>query len=135
VLVTPSLRAYWASPKLRVALEYARPLLAGDAAEALFEAALGTHLTRWPLHRARLLLAYGVCLRRRKRIGESRASLAAARSAFDALGTRAWSERARQELRSAGVASRPRQRNAVDELTPRNCRSPAWSPQGSPTAR
>jgi DNA-binding NarL/FixJ family response regulator len=65
-----------------------------------------------------LLLAYGVWLRRRKRIGESRASLAAARSAFDALGTRAWSERARQELRSSGVASRPRQRNAVDELTP-----------------
>ena len=123
------------SPKLRVALEYALPLLAGDAAEALFEAALGTNLTRWPLHRARLLLAYGVWLRRTKRIGESRAPLAAARSAFDALGTRAWSEQARQELRSAGVTSSPCQRSAVDELTPRNCRSPAWSPQGSPTAR
>jgi DNA-binding NarL/FixJ family response regulator len=59
-----------------------------------------------------------VWLRRTKRIGESRAPLAAARAAFDALGTRAWSERARQELRSASVASRPRQRSAVDELTP-----------------
>ena len=123
------------SPKLRVALEYARPLLAGDAAEALFEAALDTDLTRWPLHRARLQLAYGVWLRRRKRIGESRAPLAAAKSAFDALGT--GPGRSGRAKNCAAPASPVAPANAArwTSLPPRNCRSPAWSPQGSPTAR
>jgi hypothetical protein len=89
------------SPLLLAALRCARPLLADDdEAGPLFDDALGASLTTWPLLRARLLLAYGAWLRRRRRVAESRRPLRAAREAFDALGAPAWSERAAQELRA-----------------------------------
>jgi len=107
------------SPRLRIALEYARPLLAeDDEAEGLFRTALGTDLTRWPFARARLELTFGAWLRRQRRVAESRVPLRAAQEAFDALGALPWGERARNELRSAGVSSRPRERRSMDELTP-----------------
>jgi DNA-binding CsgD family transcriptional regulator/tetratricopeptide (TPR) repeat protein len=107
------------SPRLRVALEYARPLLAEDEeAEDLFRAGLNANLAHWPFARARLELSFGAWLRRQRRVAESRVPLRAARDAFDALGALPWSERARHELRGAGVTSRPRKRGAMDELTP-----------------
>jgi DNA-binding CsgD family transcriptional regulator/tetratricopeptide (TPR) repeat protein len=107
------------SPRLRVALEYARPLLAEDEeAEDLFRAGLDANLAAWPFARARLELSFGAWLRRQRRVAESRMPLRAARDAFDALGALPWSERARHELRGAGVTSRPRKRGAMDELTP-----------------
>jgi len=62
-------------------------VLAQDSGEAAdrFDEALGADLTRWPLQRARLLLAYGQWLRRQRRIADSRASLRQARDAFDAM--------------------------------------------------
>src|SRR3712207_3411391 len=111
------------SPRLRVALEYARPLLAEDEeAEDLFRAALDADLAAWPFARARLELSFGAWLRRQRRVAESRVTLRAARDAFDALGALPWSERARHELRGAGVTSRPRKRGAMDELTPQEDR-------------
>ena len=107
------------SPRLRVALEYARPLLAEDEeAEDLFRAALDADLAAWPFARARLELSFGAWLRRQRRVAESRVPLRAARDAFDALGALPWSERACHELRGAGVSSHPRKRGAMDELTP-----------------
>jgi DNA-binding CsgD family transcriptional regulator len=106
-------------PRLRVALEYARPLLAEDEeAEDLFRAALDADLAAWPFARARLELSFGAWLRRQRRVAESRVPLRAARDAFDALGAAPWFERARHELRGAGVTSRPRKRGAMAELTP-----------------
>jgi DNA-binding CsgD family transcriptional regulator len=103
---------------LRVGLLFARPLLADDDdAEGQFRSALATDLTHWQLYRARLQLAYGEWLRRRRRIAESRAPLRSARDAFDALGTPAWGERARKELRASGETSRRRTPDARDELT------------------
>jgi DNA-binding NarL/FixJ family response regulator len=43
--------------------------------------------------------------------------LRSARDAFDALGTPAWGERARKELRASGETSRRRTPDARDELT------------------
>jgi DNA-binding CsgD family transcriptional regulator/tetratricopeptide (TPR) repeat protein len=107
------------APRLRVALEYARPLLAEDEeAEDLFRAALDADLAAWPFARARLELSFGAWLRRQRRVAESRVPLRAARDAFDALGAAPWAERARHELRGAGVTSRPRKRGAMDKLTP-----------------
>lgn len=108
------------SPRLRVALEYARAMLAEDdeEADALYNVALGADLTHWPFARARLQLAYGTWLRRQRRIIESREPLRAARGAFEALGVPAWSERARHELRGAGVVSHEVRRAALHELTP-----------------
>jgi DNA-binding CsgD family transcriptional regulator len=90
------------SPRLRIALSYARPLLAGDeAAEAHFRAGLAADLARSPFYRARLLLEYGAWLRRRRKFTESRTPLRTALDAFVALGAPCWAERARQELRAA----------------------------------
>lgn len=107
------------SPWFQVSMRHARALLADDDhAEALFQKGLDADLSRWPLDRARLLLAYGSWLRRVRRIAESRAPLRAARDAFDALGVVAWAERARQELRASGETSRERTPVAWDRLSP-----------------
>ena len=107
------------APVLHADLRLARALLAADnEAEALFEAALRADLAAWPLIRSRTQLAYGEWLRRHRRALESRDHLRAARDMFDALGAIPWSERARRELRAAGEASRHRDPDARDQLTP-----------------
>ena len=106
------------SPLLRASLAVAAPVLATDDARALFDAALDADLAAWPLHRARLQLAYGMWLRRRPHAGESRAQLRAARDIFDALGADAWAERARRELRAAGERGGQPAPRALDLLGP-----------------
>ncbi len=107
------------APVLHADLRLARAMLAADdEAEALFEAALRADLTAWPLIRSRTQLAYGEWLRRHRRALESRDHLRAARDMFDALGAIPWSERARRELRATGEASRHRDPDARDQLTP-----------------
>src|SRR5689334_1457298 len=106
------------SPLLRASLAVAAPLLATGDAQALFAAAFDTDLTAWPLHRARLQLAYGMWLRRRQQAGDARAPLRAARDTFDALGTAPWAQRARDELRAAGERSRQPAPRALDLLAP-----------------
>jgi DNA-binding NarL/FixJ family response regulator len=93
-------------------------LATGDDAQAQFDAAFAVGLAGWPLHRARLQLAYGMWLRRRQQAGESRAPLRAARDTFDALGADPWAGRARQELRAAGERSGQPARRALDVLAP-----------------
>ncbi|MEV0386277.1 AAA family ATPase [Nonomuraea sp. NPDC050643] len=106
------------SPILHLGLRHARALLADDAdAEALYHDALRADLSSWPTGRARLLLAHGMWLRRRRRIQEARVPLRAARDAFDVLGLLAWGEKARQELRAAGEASDLRVPPAAELLT------------------
>lgn len=107
------------APVLHAELRLAHAVLAADdEAEALFEAALRADLTGWPLIRSRTELSYGEWLRRRRRTLESRDHLRVARDMFDALGAIPWSERARRELRAAGEASRRRDPDARDQLTP-----------------
>ncbi|TYB69376.1 AAA family ATPase [Nonomuraea sp. PA05] len=107
------------SPALHIGLRYARAVLAtGPEAEELFAAALRADLTGWPAERARLHLAFGEWLRRRRRAVESRMHLRTARESFDALGLAAWGERARRELRGAGESSPIRDPDARDRLTP-----------------
>jgi len=107
------------SPLLRASLAVAAPMLAaGDDARALFDAAFHADLAAWPLHRARLQLAYGMWLRRRQQAGDSRAPLRAARDTFDALGADAWAGRARRELRAAGERSGQPAPRALDLLAP-----------------
>jgi DNA-binding CsgD family transcriptional regulator len=116
---------------LHAGLLYARPLLAeDDSAEALFQDALGKNTTRWPFHRARLLLAFGTWLRRQRRIAESRTPLRAARDAFDALGAIPWGERARQELRASGETSQGRTLGAWDRLSPQELQIAQMAAEG-----
>jgi DNA-binding CsgD family transcriptional regulator len=118
-------------PYLQAGLAYARPLLADDdEAEKLFQHGLTTNLAAWPFLRARLLLAYGAWLRRRRRVAESRFPLRAAREAFDALGAVPWGERARQELRASGVTSRRRIPETRDQLTPQELQIAGLAAEG-----
>jgi ATP/maltotriose-dependent transcriptional regulator MalT len=121
-------RAHWAelipeaaatgSPLLRASLAVAAPMLAAGDAQPLFDDAFRADLAAWPLHRARLQLAYGMWRRRRQQAADSRAPLRAARDTFDALGADAWAERARQELRAAGERSGQPAPRALDLLAP-----------------
>jgi DNA-binding CsgD family transcriptional regulator len=105
------------SPLLLAGLANARPLLADDdLAEDLFKAALDVGHA-WPFLRARNLLAYGTWLRLRRRGAESRTPLRIARQAFDALGAKPWSERARKELRASGETTRERSPDARARLS------------------
>jgi DNA-binding CsgD family transcriptional regulator len=107
------------SPLMKIGLLITAPQLADDdSAEPLFKTAVQANLTPWPLHRARLMLAYGTWLRRRHRVAESRVPLRAARDSLDALGALPWAERARQELTAAGERSLPRAIGALDVLSP-----------------
>jgi len=119
------------SPWFHVAMRHARALLAADAdADALYCEALGADLTRWPFERARLEMAYGAWLRRRRRVAESKAPLRTARDAFDAFGANLWGERARQELRAAGEASRRRTSDVRDALTPQELQIAQMAAEG-----
>jgi DNA-binding CsgD family transcriptional regulator len=70
-------------------------------AEEHFQAALvmAQH-SEWPFEEARTCLAYGVWLRRQRRLLEARAELERARSLFNSVGAQAWTSRATSEFRA-----------------------------------
>lgn len=105
---------------LRVQLHYADAVLAEDEdAGALFDRALAQDLTRWPWPRARLELAHGSWLRRRRRVAESRVPLRSALATFEAIGAVWWAEQTREALRASGErAVSARSKGAVADLTP-----------------
>ena len=121
-----------ASPTFHAGMRFARALLAGDEeAEPLFQAALDADLSGLPFDRARVLLAYGAWLRRRRRAAEARAPLRAARDAFDALGAVP-----RGRSRPAGAPrlrwgqSRPRTPEVRDRLTPQELQIAQMAAEG-----
>lgn len=91
------------SPLMNTHLLYARATLATDEdAEQLYRSGLEHDLTRWPLVRARLELAYGTWLRRQRRAGEARPPLRSAQETLEWVGAARWVEQTRSELRAAG---------------------------------
>jgi DNA-binding CsgD family transcriptional regulator len=96
-----------AGPTLRMNVTYADALLAPDELiEERTRAALDWDVGSWPFERSRMQLMLGSWLRRRKQILRARELLREARTGFDGLGAGPWAERAREELRAAGVPSR-----------------------------
>ena len=119
-------------PLLLAGLSYARAVLAtGDDAGPLFRAALGPEVEAWPLLHARVLLAYGAWLRRRRLVTQSRPPLRAARAAFEARGATTWAEVAQQELRATGETPRRRGPAAWDRLTPQELQIAKLAAQGA----
>ena len=106
-------------PWVRASLGYARAVLAPpETVGAAFDEATLPDLKEWPFLRGRLLLCYGVWLRRQRRSADARAPLRIAHSTFDALGAAPWAERAAQELRATGEASRKARSSSADDLSP-----------------
>jgi DNA-binding CsgD family transcriptional regulator len=105
------------TPLLAANLSYANALLADDhetdaGTEARFEQAR-QDASAWPWLSARLDLARGVWLRRRRRVLESRMPLRSALHAFDALGAVTWAGWVRSELGAAGVDAKDGQQATV----------------------
>ncbi len=94
-------------PVLRMNVVYADALLApDDLLEQRIRGALDRDVGSWPFERSRMQLMLGSRLRRRRQIQEARELLRPARDGFDSLGAGPWAERAREELRAAGVPGR-----------------------------
>ncbi|MER5362483.1 AAA family ATPase [Streptomyces sp. NPDC002785] len=116
---------------IRVNLGFAHALLADDEhAEERFRSALDLDMSRAPFARARLMLAYGAWLRRRRRVMEARTPLRIARDSFAALGVEPWRERACQELRSAGEGSKRQSLTGWDLLTPQELQIAQFAAEG-----
>jgi DNA-binding CsgD family transcriptional regulator len=90
----------------------------GDVAERRYRESIA-HLgrTRVRLELARAHLVYGEWLRRERRRVDARAQLRAAHDMLDAMGIRAFAERARRELLATGETARKRSGETRDELT------------------
>src|SRR5208282_6054350 len=90
----------------------------GEAAESCYRESI-EHLARTPVRTqlARAHLLYGEWLRRERRRGEAREQLRTACEMLDAMGIRAFAERARRELQATGETARKRTVQAVVELT------------------
>ncbi|MEV0017387.1 helix-turn-helix transcriptional regulator [Streptomyces tendae] len=101
-------------------VERSRALLAEpEHAERHFRAALADETgEQWPFERAQTLLDYGEWLRRRRRIAEARPLLTGALDTFRRLGARPWIERAKAELRAAGIEANSVAPGALTGLTP-----------------
>jgi DNA-binding CsgD family transcriptional regulator len=109
------------SARLAAVLHRADALLSeGDEAEEHFTAALADPAgEQWPFERASVRLDYAEWLRRRRRSVEARPQLTAALDAFERVGARPWTERARAELRATGVTpTSTAPRDVLAELTP-----------------
>jgi len=103
---------------LRAQLSYARAMLASETTAAQRFAAALAETPGWPSYRARIQLAYGTWLRRRRHNTESRPPLREAAETFTALGSTRLADRAQRELRASGETVRPRQPQVWDQLTP-----------------
>jgi DNA-binding CsgD family transcriptional regulator len=123
----------WEAVASQVGSEYLRALLAYGRAllsdEDQFAAALAV-APGWPAHRARVQLAYGTWLRRRRRSAESRAPLREAVNTLSALGLLRLADRARRELRASGETVRQRQPEAWDQLTAQELQIAQLAAQG-----
>jgi DNA-binding CsgD family transcriptional regulator len=89
-----------------------------DSALQLFDAALELPgIQRWQFDLARVRLAYGECLRRRRAISEARRQLNAASEIFEHLRAQPWIDRTTAELRATGQTKPRAGDNVLDRLT------------------
>ena len=75
-------------------------------------------IERWQFDLARVRLAYGERLRRRRAMREARVQLNAAHGVFERLRARPWMDRASAELRATGQTKPRACDNVLDRLTP-----------------
>ena len=108
------------APLLQRTLAYANAVLATDEeAEDRYRVALGPGAEMWPFLYGMTQFSYGVWLRRRRRVIESREPLAAAESVFRALGAKPRADQAASELRATGrTAADPTEGAASWALSP-----------------
>jgi DNA-binding CsgD family transcriptional regulator len=108
---------------LAVAARCRALLAAADPAEDEYLDALRLHAQAdEPLEHARTRLLFGQHLRRQRRRADARPHLRLALETFSRLGATVWADRAAEELRATGEASRRRPAGALADLTPQELR-------------
>lgn len=106
-------------PVLASAVDYARALTSGDSdAERLYQVALAGAAASRPFDLARVQLAYGRWLRRRRQPKAARSQLRAARDMFERIGNLPFAQRAYEELRASGDSLAVPKHADWDELSP-----------------
>jgi DNA-binding CsgD family transcriptional regulator len=91
----------------------------GEDAEDSYREAIGRlGRTGFRTELARAHLLYGEWLRRQRRRTDAATQLRTAHEMFDAIGMRAFAERARRELRATGETARRRTASPHEQLTP-----------------
>jgi DNA-binding CsgD family transcriptional regulator len=117
-------QALTGAPWMAPVVARSRGLLAtGDEAEAHLREALRLHEPlSGAFQRARAELCLGEHLRRTRRRAEARGHLRRAAIALEALGADPWAERARDELRATGEATRRPDPSTAAALTPQELR-------------
>jgi ATP/maltotriose-dependent transcriptional regulator MalT len=114
-----------------------RGLLAAAESEAIeeFTAALDWHTrAAQPFDEARTQLLYGELLRRNRHRGRARTWLNTALATFEQLGAQPWADRARRELRAAGVSVRSPGDTDARSLTHQELRVALAVAEGVPNA-
>jgi DNA-binding CsgD family transcriptional regulator len=101
---------------LSAGLVYGAPFREENHAEERYHEAIDS-LRAWPFLLARTQLAYGMWLRRHRRLAEARQRLRIAAGSLPSLGALALAERAREELRAAGESTVPVGSSAWVSLT------------------
>ena len=107
------------APSVQVLIDRVRALMEdGPLAEQYFRASIeaGRDQADASLHVARTRLLYGEWLRRERRIVEAREHLSGALDVFEALGLVILADRAREELRAAGIRAVPATSADANEL-------------------
>ena len=96
------------SPRVAALMLAVSAMTARDTeADELYQSALKQPgIAEFPFDRARIVLAQGMWLRRRRHHAEAQAVLRVAADGFDRLGARPWANRARVELRAGGAAAK-----------------------------
>jgi DNA-binding CsgD family transcriptional regulator len=94
------------SPRLELVVEAAAAMVSDDP-DGFRRALSVPGAGYWQFEYARVRLAYGERLRRRKMTAEARAQLAGALDTFDRIGARPWADRARNEIRATGITVSP----------------------------
>lgn len=106
-------------PILQAAADYARAITSGGHdTEQLYKTALTGPAAGRPFDLARIQLAYGRWLRRRRRPTLARTQLRAARDTFDRVGNLPFAQQANEELRASGDNSVPPKHADWEELSP-----------------
>jgi DNA-binding CsgD family transcriptional regulator len=108
------------SSRLALVVGASAAMAAADAtALELFRETLALPgIERWQFDLARVRLAYGERLRRRRAMKEARVQLNAARGIFERLRAQPWMDRASTELRATGQTKPHAGDNVLDRLTP-----------------
>ena len=134
VAVATRLRIAEVSPRAEALIIAASAMTAPDPeAGELYESALiHPGLADYPFEYARITLAHGMWLRRKRRHTEARAALTLAANKFEYLGARPWADRAHSELRAADApGNRAVDRNAP--LSPQERRIAGLAATGATT--